>query len=104
MSAYLCSQCHGEMESKPVRNAFKLTHFVCVDCGGVAGYDKTWIIKCPECEANSVQVSSEAWFDVTENGSAQHQDDGVEFDDNSPAVCSKCGHEATWGDFHKPGD
>ena len=55
-------------------------------------------ITCPNCgQANDFQITATATFDVTDEGTGDYQ--SVEWDDNSPIHCGKCGHMGLIKDF-----
>lgn len=48
-------------------------------------------IACPNCgQADEFQITATATFDITDEGTGDYS--GVEWDENSPIACQKCGH------------
>lgn len=55
-------------------------------------------ITCPNCgQTTDFQITATATFDVTDEGTGDYQ--SVEWDDNSPIHCGKCGHMGLIKDF-----
>lgn len=58
-------------------------------------------IACPKCkQGDEFQITATATFDVTDEGTGDYQ--SVEWDENSPIYCRKCGHMGIISDFSPP--
>jgi hypothetical protein len=55
---------------------------------------------CPECGSyGPFELKVSMRIMLYDNGSGNAEDGSVEYDDESPAMCHRCGHEGTFGDF-----
>lgn len=55
-------------------------------------------IACPECGNRSYfRIVGTSLFRVVDEGTEDNSD--IEWDENSPACCGACGHDAKLGDF-----
>lgn len=56
--------------------------------------------RCPQCGSyGALEVLVLKRVRMYDNGTDDAEDGSCEFDDDSPATCCRCGHEAKLGDF-----